>query len=573
MRFGAGECKKLIHSTDFLTREAGYAGLREQILDLPADCDPEEHLGEDTFRYYLEWEEIGGFIFNFEKETAIHPEDAHRLVLEALNSRDLKHALPRVKQQLDAFFAGIYDVVDNDVWRKIVEILKESLPVVVAISVITALMTNITLAHAQQNVDTVYNPDQTPKGFIDNLRSDMLMTLMDVETPAHKVAAYKDVRFRYSKYKSENDLGADEVKGFDSAVEYLNMRIEAIKEAGAVNSELEWLDYQHDAYMLHIIEYCPEILDGLEFQIKQAMKVEAGPKFSLQKKAVLYETIVRIIEARIANAKKVLQGRNSLALRLESNPQVRQQKLKTIAKAEEDMLWFEKFLGKFRFYAAEIGDAYDAYERFEDDRVEVENGLLKKIKSRNVKVPKNFPYVMFVNKGVDKQYAVLYEYDRVNESLDLKTCNLVSTGDKEKYRHETGQDQTTPSKTFYIDGVYGMWHPVLDKVMEKPNIDPYNLGEAMGGLHVNIDGKPYKAFPLNARGIRWGAYWAHPTFEEGELGQTASHGCIRMPRLLNLTLVELYMMYMRPEQRKGFMKDHKGAYRPGYKMPVVVEDI
>ncbi|MFA6918451.1 MAG: hypothetical protein WC285_06565, partial [Candidatus Gracilibacteria bacterium] len=69
-----------------------------------------------------------------------------------------------------------------------------------------------------------------------------------------------------------------------------------------------------------------------------------------------------------------------------------------------------------------------AYERFAEDRVELERNLLAGINNEKVRVPENFPYVMVVNKGVNKQYAVVYKYDKSANKVVFQACNVVSTG-------------------------------------------------------------------------------------------------------------------------------------------------
>ena len=68
-------------------------------------------------------------------------------------------------------------------------------------------------------------------------------------------------------------------------------------------------------------------------------------------------------------------------------------------------------------------------------------------------------------------------------------------------------------------------------------------GDVYGGNFVDKDHEPYQMFRLYTKksgGYEYTGYLIHPTWEEPLLGKTASHGCIRVPRLMDLQLIRIY---------------------------------
>lgn len=208
-----------------------------------------------------------------------------------------------------------------------------------------------------------------------------------------------------------------------------------------------------------------------------------------------------------------------------------------------------------------------AYEKFSSDRVEVERALLSSIEKGEVQIPESMPYVMFVNKSVDKQYSVVYKYDKRAKKLSFKTCNIVSTGDKVRWlKDEPGGGHVTPTRVFYVGEVKGLKHSSLE-----------GRSEVYGGEFVDKDHEPYQMFRLyfkNGDSYEYTGYLIHPTWEEPLLGKTASHGCIRVPRMMDLQLIRIYDEWYKSQGVTDLTKFPPNQVKtPSAKMPVVVRGI
>lgn len=206
------------------------------------------------------------------------------------------------------------------------------------------------------------------------------------------------------------------------------------------------------------------------------------------------------------------------------------------------------------------------YEKFADDRGGIEKDLLSKIGRGEVEIPGDFPYVMLVNRAKDEQYAVIYKYDAVTRTLDFQTCNMVSTGDAYRWVQEGPYDHSTPDAVFYIGGITGLNNSSIQRD-----------SEAYGAEFVDRDKKPYQLFRLfTRRGGKFEktSYMIHPTNEESLLGRTASHGCIRITRMMDEQMVGIFDKWYRDCGIYDFAKFPPTVRRfDNPKMPVVVRGV
>lgn len=207
----------------------------------------------------------------------------------------------------------------------------------------------------------------------------------------------------------------------------------------------------------------------------------------------------------------------------------------------------------------------EAYKKFAGDKVKIEGSLLGRITRGEIRIPEDFPYVMFMNKNTEKQYGLLYKYD--GGKLQLKSCNLVSTGDQFRWNETENYDHSTPRTTFYVGTITGL---------NSPSLDPENAN-LYGKEAVKKDQKPYKMYRLywkEGGQYIYTPYLMHGTNEEPLLGETASHGCLRIPRLMNLQIMRVYDKWFKQHGTSDFldMEDDK-VHTPSVKMPIYVDSI
>jgi len=316
-----------------------------------------------------------------------------------------------------------------------------------------------------------------------------------------------------------------------------------------------------DEYVSEFVRMYPAIMKQHQEDLDRVLKMDKSSPEYIAAKAKLYKSIVGNLIWRV-NAEYMTQQQINSVLPMTYDNAERRRLGEQIQESQKRAKAYESFKGNMVLYA-------EAYDRFEHDRVDVERRLMSDIESGKVKISKDFPYVMFVNKEVDKQYSVIYKYNEAAKKLVLKTCNVVSTGDAVRWNASEPYDHSTPEKVFYIGAVKGVKHS--------------SAGEAYGSNFADSDRQSYQVFRLYVRSVNDEAeivykrtsYLVHPTNEEPLLGETASHGCIRVPRRMNLQIVRMYDEWFKERGVNDFTEfpPVKGERRDIPKMPVVVSGI
>lgn len=323
-----------------------------------------------------------------------------------------------------------------------------------------------------------------------------------------------------------------------------------------LNMDVNW----DDEYVLEFAKDYPEVMRQHMEEMRKVAEMDKSSEEYVSAKAQLFDHIVGNLQWRI-RAEHMNQQSFEYSLKtFRGNPSERKEISAKLLESRRKTVDFEKFKGNLILMKK-------AYERFSADIKVVGKRLLKEISTGEIQISEKIPYVMFVNKDSEKQYSVIYRYDFKTKKLSFKTCNIVSTGDNVRWMgEEPRKKHTTPDRVFYIGETRGLKHSSLT-----------DDSEVYGGGFVEKDGEPYQAFRLyfkkDGEDMRTG-YLIHPTWEEPLLGETASHGCIRVPRLMNLQLVRIYDEFYKGSGVDDFKKFPPDKLRhPSVRMPVVVRGI
>ncbi|MFA7685612.1 MAG: L,D-transpeptidase [Candidatus Gracilibacteria bacterium] len=315
-----------------------------------------------------------------------------------------------------------------------------------------------------------------------------------------------------------------------------------------------------DEYLLKFASYYPVVMkQHMEEVQKVACMDKSAPEYIVAK-ADLFGKILGTMQWRI-RAEHLNQGAFVAALRsFSGTPEERQVISDQLIDSRYKVEYFEMFKSNLVLLKS-------AYEKFATDRVEVERYLLSGIEKGEIQIPESMPYVMFVNKSTEKQYSAVYKYDKRTKKLSFKTCNIVSTGDQVRWLEDEPKGvHVTPTRVFYIGEAKGLDHSSL-----KGNAEIYGEG------FVKRDQEPYQMFRLyikKGNSYEYTAYLVHPTWEEPLLGTTASHGCIRVPRLMDLQLIRIYDEWYKEQGVTDFKQFPPTKVKnPSAKMPVVVRGI
>ena len=331
---------------------------------------------------------------------------------------------------------------------------------------------------------------------------------------------------------------------------------QAERKEALCNMDVNW----DDEYVLKFAADYQVVMKQHMEEIRKVACMDKSNVAYIDAKAVLFGNIIGNLQWRI-RAEHLNQQALEGSLRTFRGTAVERRKIseqliESRYKAED----FETFKGNLVLMKS-------AYEKFSADRVEVERYLLGGIERVEIQVPDEMPYVMFVNKSENKQYSVVYKYDKKLKKLSFKTCNIVSTGDQVRWLEEEPEGgHVTPTRVFYIGEVKGLKHSSLE-----------GKADVYGGEFVDKDQEPYQMFRLYIKkggSYEYTGYLVHPTWEEPLLGQTASHGCVRVPRLMDLQLVRIYDEFYKEQGVTDFKKFPPDKVRtPSAKMPVVVRGI
>jgi hypothetical protein len=310
-----------------------------------------------------------------------------------------------------------------------------------------------------------------------------------------------------------------------------------------------------DGYLLEFAKQYPDVIRPFVDDIgKIAAMDRTSPDYALTKS----QFFGRMLPVLDENIRKIVERISELkgGLGTEADPGARES-------LKEAFFLNQKFLKEIGDFKMNVFLYKAAYERFSYNRAEIERKLMAKIKSGEVVIPEELPYVTFVNKNPGEQYVLVYKYEKAQQKLSLKSCNLASTGDQLRWGKD---DHTTPSRVYYVGSVVGLDHSSIREG-----------AEVYGREAMRIEQKPYQIFRLfkseNGEYVRT-SYLMHPTNEEPLLGETASHGCIRTSRLTNLQIQKIYEEYFRGQGVTDFSKFPPDQMRtPKAKMPVVIDDV
>jgi len=340
-------------------------------------------------------------------------------------------------------------------------------------------------------------------------------------------------------------------EGADGAFGHEFERKEVLK-----SMDMNW----DDEYIAEFGKEYPSLIGPFADDIGRMAAMDRNSPDYAMEKSKLFGKIIPVLDESLSGIYKRI-GELTAALQVKRTPEDR-------AQVSGALSLNRQFSDDISFFKNNAMSYQVAYERFSDNRAEIERKLLKRIKAGGISIPEGLPYVMFVNKNPKEQYSVIYKYDRAKQELSLKSCNIVSTGDALRYREEEGEDydHSTPSRVYYVGLVTGLHNSSVREV-----------ADVYGWESMRIDQKPYQIFRLYKAedgGYIRTSYIVHPTNEEPLLGKTASHGCIRTTRLMNTQLQKMYDEYFRKQGVTDLMRfPPDGEWTPRAKMPVVIDDI
>jgi len=360
------------------------------------------------------------------------------------------------------------------------------------------------------------------------------LTLQDADTVEQKIDVYKAALKKYSELEKKGGLKENQKSGIDRSKGLIGAKVEALSSLdGGKDSGSTWFDDSSDIDLLKFSEQFPELSLGIVGKIK-ALDSSSG----LDKKLKFYDELIKQLQKRLFEDCAERERSFQFSLQFESDHSRRIELVKEYEDFQRYKEGLRHFLNRFGVYRDWMVTAQKAYERYADDKEKIESDIKSKIKRGELRIPKDAPYVIFVNRAGDEQYAVIYKYDDSQDKLILKTYNLVSTGSATRWLPDDNSDHSTPATVFHIGHVFNA------KAVDG-NSEPY--GNSFGSHYVDQDQEPYKIFEL-VRGmygkspLKW-SYFLHGTPEENLLGSPQSHGCIRVSRIFNLALTDVFRRY------------------------------
>jgi len=410
--------------------------------------------------------------------------------------------------------------------------------------------------------------------------------LFEANSANDKKTVYLKAADSYKKLRGESWVSVEQMAHIDRMCKYIDSRIvildrlsksrEGLSESSADQPEITWMDDRLDIYMLNFCQRLPDVASKYSENPEDFWVYDSDPSKGLSKKIQLIGKLKDLLISEKRTIESSLARGTSVDRSQKPSPK---DKLKVV----------KKFLKQFAVMEPGLLSAKKAYDRFNVERADIEKDLLGRIKTVNgedefhakvnekdILVSKSVPYLMFVNKAGNAQYAVFYKYDADQQKLNLKSFNLISSGSPTRY----GDNHTTASKVFYSEFILSPKRP--------------EYGKDYGSEHVDSDDYAYKVFelsypktdPSSSRTKMEGfQYFMHLTPEEEKLGTRQSHGCIRMPRLLNMDVFETYFrviyenhLRIKSADSRGLAKDFSNPkdsqfyMESNFKMPIVVAD-
>jgi len=416
---------------------------------------------------------------------------------------------------------------------------------------------------------------------VDRIYSFLDIALPEADTSAQKISVYESALRKYSIIEQKSGISEDQRRRIAQSKSYIEAKIRALLSIDKSDRyDYTWFDDANDLDLLKFIERFPGLTDGMISDVRNMFMASGNDRGSLDLRVKFYSNLVERLRVIIVEDCARMEDSLSLSLQFESDEKSRESLIRQYVELQEYKTGLRHFMNVFGYYRDWMLTAQEAYDRYIPDRDTIEKTIQRRISSGEIRVPKDAPYIVFVNRDVDGQYAVVYKYDRTNKSLILKTYNLVSTGSATRWLDERGADLSTPAMVFHIGHVFSA------KALKKRGV-PY--GASYGSHYVDQDKEPYKIFGLiykmgTDQEREW-IYYMHGTDEENLLGSTQSHGCIRVPRIFNLAMMKVFLRhyYQRYERSRSpkdeqQIRDFENIDFTGYgdsplRIPVVVANV
>lgn len=414
---------------------------------------------------------------------------------------------------------------------------------------------------------------------LDKIQERTELKLEKANTRSEKIAVYQDTIQQYQELFNKKQLKKEEKEAINSSISYFQKRIEifhkSVKErreqiplSQENNYEITWMDDKRDVYLSNFLVRHPQLSENFSDEIDKITKIENNNEEAMIQKINLYKKLLKTIEAAINQheqlTEKIRKYQNASDKPKDFDSWV--QERKTLGNYHS----LKKFRTKFSTMIMGLNDAQRAFERFHEENDRIKKTLLAQLKTGEIKVSDDAPYVMYINKAPHEQYGVIYHYNAKEKKLTLKTYNLVSTGSATNYK----DDHTTISGVYYIAQVYN------------PKVITY-IPEDYGTHLVDRDEYAYKNFeffkevtdPTTGKTkLEIADYRLHLTKEENKIGTPQSHGCIRVHRIFNRSLAEIYLHQFKRDNVKqqtiAEYEDHGNLdiMRPYFQIPVAVHD-
>jgi|GEM_PF-3049973 len=403
---------------------------------------------------------------------------------------------------------------------------------------------------SQFNIDTASDYQQG----LDMIYDFLEVSLYDADSVEQKIAVYKAAIRKYTQLEGKSGITDDQRRRISRSKEYLQAKIDALEAAPSDGRyDYTWFDDNNDIDLLRFTEQFPGLVGAMMDDVKKMFMSSNNDKGSLDQRIQFYDDLIRQLQKRVFEDCAERERSLEFSLRWESNPQAREKLVAQYRELQEYTAKLRHFLNRFGIYSDWMKTAQKAYDRYIVSRDQIETTIKKRIDAGEIRVPKDAPYVIFVNRDVDGQYAVVYKYDRKSKSLILKTYTLVSTGSATRWLEERGADLSTPATIFHIGHVFSA-------KAAKPSGVVY--GSSYGAQYVDRDQEPYKIYSLRQRmkddSQREWVFYMHGTDEEHLLGSPQSHGCIRIPRIFNLAVMRIFLKhYYKKYAASGSPKDEQ----------------
>ncbi len=416
---------------------------------------------------------------------------------------------------------------------------------------------------------------------LDKIQTDLQHGIQEADDISEKIAVYKETIQKYERLKGSFSSKSEDLDRINKTIQYLQRRIQIFENFARERKEtlpthpkedleITWMDDKHDVYLSNFISRHPHLAEEFSSEIQASMETDQSSTENLGTRIQLYGKLIGRTQKAIDRYRRLDRAISKLKRRRKTNTE----KFRQLTE-ERRRLGNPKSLKRFRkkFAIMKVGlqTASKAYERFTGERAQIEQNILDRIASGEIEYAEQAPYILFVNKAKHEQYVLAYKYDKTQNKLTLKSFNLLSTGSATRYPRK---DHTTLSNVYYIRHIFS------------PKAKGYN--SAWGSKHVRRDQEAYKIFQLRFKD-KGGKfidyeYFMHLTPEESKFGTPQSHGCLRIPRMFNLDVNEIYLREFQKAAAtnpqaydpyiRGFQStEYTRVYEPSFRIPIVVADL